>query len=131
LDRLAPETLAQLKEEIDTTLPSAETIVQSGERYLNADGAVRVATAPLPAQLVMRLNNDPSAALPLGDFPTMCAMLCVDLIQSATPLQSPVWSLFANVTPAWRFGAAGNEFVSPFAPSADVSADVVTQLVTV
>jgi hypothetical protein len=79
----------------------------------------------------MRLNNDPSAALPLGDFPTMCAVLCADLIQSATPTQSPVWSLFANVTPAWRFGGAESAVTAPFAPPADVSADVVTQLVTV
>jgi hypothetical protein len=131
LDRLSPATLAQLKAEINTTLPSAQTVVQPGERYLGSDNIIHVATTPLPAQLVMRLNNDPSVALPLGDFPTMCAVLCVDLIQSATLTQSPVWSLFANVTPAWRFGAAGSEMTAPFAPPADVSADVVTQLVTV
>ena len=131
LDRLAPATLAQLKEEIDTTLPSAQTIVQPGERYLGSDGAVHVASAALPAQLVMRLNNDPLVLLPLGDFPTMCAILCADLIQSATPAQSPDWSLFANVTPAWRFGGAEAAVTAPFAPPADVSADMVTQLVTV
>jgi hypothetical protein len=131
LDRLAPATLAQLKEEIDTTLPSAQSVVQNGERYLGPDGAVHVASAPLPAQLVMRLNNDPLVLLPLGDFPTMCAVLCADLIQSATPEQSQVWSLFANVTPAWRFGATESVVTAPFAPPADVSADVVTQLVTV
>ena len=131
LDRLAPATLAQLKEEIDTTLPSAQTVVQPGERYLGPDGAVHVASAPLPAQLVMRLNNDPLILLPLGDFPTMCAVLCADPIQSATPTQSPVWSLFANVTPAWRFGDDRECVTAPFAPPADVSADVVTQLVTV
>jgi hypothetical protein len=131
LDRLAPATLAQLKEEIDTTLPSAQTVVQPGERYLGPDGAVHVASAPLPAKLVMRLNNDPLVLLPLGDFPTMCAILCADLIQSATPTQSPVWSLFANVTPAWRFGNIESVVTAPFAPPADVSADVVTQLVTV
>jgi hypothetical protein len=131
LDRLAPATLAQLKDEISTTLPSAQTVVQAGERYLGSDGSAHAATAPLPAQLVMRLNSDPSAALPLGDFPTKCAILCVDLIQSATPRQSPIWSLFANVTPAWRFGAAGSEVIAPFAAPGDVSADVVTQLVTV
>lgn len=131
LDRLAPATLAQLKEEIDTTLPSAQTVVQPGERYLGSDGAVHVASAPLPAQLVMRLNNDPLILLPLGDFPTMCAVLCADPIQSATPTQSPVWSLFANVTPAWRFGATKSSVTAPFAPPAEVSADVVTQLVTV
>jgi hypothetical protein len=131
LDRLAPATLAQLKEEIDTTLPNAQSVVQPGERYLGADGKVHLALEQLPAQLVMRLNNDPSAALPLGDFPTMCAVLCADLIQSATPTQSPIWSLFANVTPAWRFGGAESAITAPFAPPADVSADVVTQLVTV
>jgi hypothetical protein len=77
LDRLSPTTLAQLKAEINTTLPSAHTVVQPGERYLGSDNTVHVATTPLPAQLVMRLNNDPSVALPLGDFPTMCAVLCV------------------------------------------------------
>jgi hypothetical protein len=131
LDRLAPATLAQLKAEIETTLPSAQTVVQSGERYLGADGAIHAASAPLPAQLVMRLNNDPLVLLPLGDFPTMCAVLCADLIQSATPTQSPDWSLFANVTPAWRFGDTGAVVTAPFAPPTDVSADVVTQLVTV
>jgi hypothetical protein len=131
LDRLAPATLAQLKEEIDTTLPSAQTVVQPGERYLGPDSAVHVATASLPAQLVMRLNNDPLVLLPVGDFPTMCAALCANLVQSATPTQSPVWSLFANVTPAWRFGATGSEIVAPFAPPMDIPADVVTQLVTV
>ena len=90
-----------------------------------------MASAPLPAQLVMRLNNDPLILLPLGDFPTMCAVLCADPIQSATPTQSPVWSLFANVTPAWRFGATESSVTAPFAPPAEVSADVVTQLVTV
>ena len=99
LDRLAPTTLAQLTDEIATTLPSAKTVMQPDERYLGADGKVHTATGQMPAQLVMRLNNYPSAALPLGDFPTMCAVLCVDLIQSATPLQSPVWYLFANVVP--------------------------------
>jgi hypothetical protein len=131
LDRIAPATLAQLKEEIATTLPTATTVVQTGERYLGPDGKVHTAAGQMPAQLVMQLNNDPSAALPLGDFPTMCAVLCADLIQSATPVQSPVWSLFANVTPAWRFGAVGSEVVSPFASPAEVPADVVTQLVTV
>lgn len=131
LDRLSPATLALVKEEINTSLPSAQTVVQPGERYLGPDGAVHVATAALPAQLVMRLNSDPSIALPLGDFPTMCAMLCADLIQSATLAQSPVWSLFANVTPAWRFGATGSEIVAPFTPPTDIPADVVTQLVTV
>jgi hypothetical protein len=131
LDRLSPATLTQLKVEINTALPTAQTVVQPGERYLGPDGSVHVTTAPLPAQLVMRLNSDPSGALPLGDFPTTCAVLCADLIQSATPTQSPVWSLFANVTAAWRFGAAGSETLSPFAPPADVSADVITQLVTV
>jgi hypothetical protein len=131
LDRLALATLAQLKEEIDTTLPSAQTVVQPGERYLGPDGAIHTATTPLPAQLVMRLNNDPLVLLPLGDFPTMCAVLCADLIQSATPTQSPVWSLFANVTPAWRFGDAESVVTAPFAPPTDVSADEVTQLVTV
>ncbi len=131
LDRLAPATLAQLKKEIDTTLPSAQTVVQPGERFLGLDGAVHVASASLPAQLVMRLNNDPLVLLPLGDFPTMCAVLCADLIQSATPSQSPVWSLFANVTPAWRFGDTESTVTAPFAAPADVSADVVTQLVTV
>jgi hypothetical protein len=131
LDRLAPETLAQLKEEIDTTLPSAQTVVQPGERYLSSDGAVHAASSPLPAQLVMRLNNDPLALLPLGDFPTMCAVLCADPIQSATPAQSPVWSLFANVTPAWRFDDSESAVTAPLAAPADVSADVVTQLVTV
>jgi hypothetical protein len=131
LDRLAPTTLAQLKEEIDTTLPSAQTVVQPGERYLGPDGSIHVASTPLPAQLVMRLNNDPLVMLPLGDFPTMCAVLCADLIQSATPTQSPDWSLFANVTPAWRFGGAEAAVTAPFAAPANVSADVVTQLVTV
>jgi len=131
LGRLAPATLVQLKEEIDTTLPNAQTVVQPGERYLGHDGAVHVASASLPAQLVMRLNNDPLALLPLGDFPTMCAVLCADPIQSATPVQSPVWSLFANVTSAWRFVATESSVTAPFAPPADVSADVVTQLVTV
>jgi len=131
LDRLSPATLAQLKEEINTTLPSAQTVVQPGERYLGPDGGVHAATAPLPAQLVIHLNSDPSFVLPVGDFPTTCAVLCADPIQSATPTQSPVWSLFANVTPAWRFGAVGSEVVAPFAPPADMSADAVTQLVTV
>jgi hypothetical protein len=131
LDRIAPATLAQLKVDIATTLPTAATVVQPGERYLGADGKVHTAANQMPAQLVMQLNSDPSAALPLGDFPTMCAMLCADLIQSATPVQSPVWSLFANVTPAWRFGAVGSEVMSPFASPADVPADVITQLVTV
>jgi hypothetical protein len=131
LDRLSPATLAQVKEEIGATFPSPQTVVQSGERYLGPDGAVHVATAALPAQLVMRLNDDPSVALPLGDFPTKCAILCADLIQSASATQSPIWSLFANVTPAWRFGGAGSEVSAPFAPPAEVSADVVTQLVTV
>ncbi|HEY7020854.1 MAG TPA: hypothetical protein VH349_07030 [Ktedonobacterales bacterium] len=130
LDRLAPATLAQLKEEIDTALPSAQTVVQPGERYLGPDGAIHVASAPLPAQLVMRLNNDPLRLLPLGDFPTMCAVLCADPIQSATPTQSPVWSLFANVTSAWRFGDPERAVTAPLAAPADVSADVVTQLVT-
>jgi hypothetical protein len=131
LDRLAPDTLAQLKEEIDTTPPSAQTVVQPGERYLGPDGAVHVANAPLPAQLVMRLNNDPTVSLPVGDFPTKCAVLCADLIQSAAPTQSPVWTLFANVTPAWRFGDIERSVTRPFAPATDVFADVVTQLVTV
>lgn len=131
LDRLAPATLAQLKDEINNALPSAQTLVQSGERYLGPDGVIHSALAPLPAQLVIRLNSDPSVALPLGDFPTRCAILCADLIQSATPTQSPIWSLFANVTPAWRFGAVGSEALAPFAPPTDVSADMVTQLVTV
>jgi hypothetical protein len=131
LDRLAPETLAQLKEEIDTTLPSAQTVVQPGERYLGADGAVHVASTLLAAQLVMRLNNDPLVLLPLGDFPTMCAVLCADPIQSVTPTQSPVWSLFANVTSAWRFGDIERAVTAPRTAPADVSADVVTQLVTV
>jgi hypothetical protein len=131
LDRLDPETLTRLKEEIDTTLPSAQTVVQSGERYLGSDSAIHVANSPLPAQLVMRLNHDPLVLLPLGDFPTKCAVLCANLLQSATPAQSPVWSLFANVTPAWRFGNIERAVTAPFAPPADVSADVVTQLVTV
>jgi hypothetical protein len=131
LDRLSPATISQMKEEISATLPSAQTVVQLGERYLGPDGVVRVAATALPAQLVMRLNSDPSVALPLGDFPTKCAILCADLIQSATPTQSPVWALFANVIPVWRFGAAGSEVSAPFVPPADVPADVVTQLVTV
>jgi hypothetical protein len=131
VDRLTAATLARLTDAVNATLPSVGTTVQPGERYLGPDGRVRIAMSSLVASLVIHLNTNPSFGIALGEAETTCVVICADLLQSATPTESPAWSLYANVAPEWRFTTPEGEFVAPFAAPSGASTNALFQLVTV
>lgn len=123
-ERLPPasytQLLAALHQAID--LPARPAMVVAGERYLDADGTIQLATQPLVAALVQQVgastvppcaSQDPNLFSPDGSCEP-CPLVC-----AAVPdPHAPAWLLWVHLDLGWRFERMDGSVLAQLAPLA-------------
>lgn len=121
-ERLPLDQLTALRQTIETALNAGApaATLAPGERYLLPDGSIRTASAPLRAELVYRVNRDPSVRLPANTGPCvgLCATYGTVFLNGQPPLPEGSWAIAVNLALTWRYTTADGSLVLDDAPGA-------------
>jgi hypothetical protein len=120
-EQLSAEDYAALVARIEAALPTATARLASGERYLNAEKDVVIATEPLRAQFHYVVNTSTDSA---GDISTAgasdgegCVSVCVAPSGSAVPGDTAHWRLIASVYPVCTYATLQGRVLVADAPT--------------